>query len=196
MNDTDLVALAVAGDKSAFGELIERHGHIAERVALGVVRHQDLGRELAQEAMLQAYLSLDRLRDARRFRSWLNGIVLNVCRSYLRSRDADLFSLEALTGGLRSDESPFANTEPSPHEAAEAQELQRAVLQAVDSLSPRNRVATLLFYYDQLSVREVAATLGISVAAVKGRLHKSRDELKELLLPLVSDVAGVATQIP
>ena len=60
-------------------------------------------------------------------------------------------------GGVRFEAIPFAGIEPEPHEVAEARELHRLVLNAVNSLSPRNRAATLLFYYDQLSVREVAS---------------------------------------
>ena len=64
------------------------------------------------------------------------------------------------------------------------------MLKAVESLSPRNRAATLLFYYDQLSVREIAATLGASVTAVKVRLHRSREQLKELLTPVSAELGG------
>ena len=69
--DADLVASARRGDRDAFGLLVERHMPMARRVATGVVGAEDIGRELAQEAMLQAYLSLERLRDADRFQSWL-----------------------------------------------------------------------------------------------------------------------------
>jgi RNA polymerase sigma factor (sigma-70 family) len=187
--DAVLVALARAGDKAAFGLLIERYHPMARRVATGVVADGEVARELAQEAMLQAFLSLERLRDPERFQSWLYGIVLNVCRSYLRDRDTSFLSLEALAGGLRFEAVSLAGIEPDPQEVAEAQELHRTVLGAVESLSPRNRAATLLFYYDQLSVREIAATLGASVAAVKVRLHRSREHLRELLLPVYSETS-------
>ena len=61
------------------------------------------------------------------------------------------------------------------------------------ALSVKTRAATLMFYYYQLSVREIAATVGVSVAAVKGRLHRSRSRLGELLLPTYADVAGPAS---
>src|SRR5438445_13635909 len=85
--DSELVALARSGDKEAFGQLIDRHQARAMRVARGTVRNEDAAEELVQEAMLQAYLSLDRLREDVRFASWLHGIVLNVCRHYLRDRE-------------------------------------------------------------------------------------------------------------
>ncbi len=185
--DASLVARARAGDKEAFGSLIERHQAMARRVAMGVLGHEDVAREMAQEAMLQTYLSLDRLRDDERFQSWLYGIVLNVCRSFIRDQRVDFLSLEALTGGLRFEAISFGGVEPDPEEMAEACELHETVLRAVDALLPKNRVATLMFYYEQLSVRDIAATLGVSVAAVKTRRHRSRDRLREHLLPLFAD---------
>ena len=189
--DAELVALARRGHKEAFGVLIERYQAMARRIAIGIVAHEEIARELAQEAMLQAYFSLDRLRDAERFRNWLCGIVLNVCRSYVRNQKADYFSLEALTGGLRFEAIPVVSMEPDPQEAVEARELHQLVMQAVNALSPKNREATLLFYYEQLSLREIAAILGVSVTAVKGRLHKSRTQLREQLLPVYAEIRPV-----
>ncbi len=81
--DAGLVARASSGDRDAFGDLVERHQPMAVRVAFRMVSNEDTARELAQEAILQAYLSLDRLRDRERFQSWLFGIVLNICRSHI-----------------------------------------------------------------------------------------------------------------
>ena len=63
--------------------------------------HEEIAQDLTQEALLQAYLSLANLRDPSRFSSWLYGITLNVCRSYLRNQKVDYLSTAALAGGLR-----------------------------------------------------------------------------------------------
>jgi DNA-directed RNA polymerase specialized sigma24 family protein len=81
-----LIALARCGNKQAFSELIERYQAMAQIITLRLVGNIDIAREMAQEAMLQAYLSLDHLRDDARFKGWFYGIVLNVCRSYLREQ--------------------------------------------------------------------------------------------------------------
>ena len=187
--DAELVALARAGGKDAFGQLIERYQGMAKRIARGRVADEDIARELAQEAMLQAYLSLDRLRDDTRFKNWLYGIVLNVCRSYIRDQKMVLYSLEAMAEVLPFGASPFSGTVPDPQEAAEQQELHGRVLEAVNALSPKHGAATLLFYYGQLSLREVAKVLGISVGTVKGRLHRARKQLRKRLLPLYSETS-------
>ena len=190
-SDADLVAMARSRDREAFGALVERHQPMAQRVAYGVVGERSIAAELANEAMLRAYLSLDRLRDAAMFQSWLHGIVLNVCRSYIRDRKRAPLSYEEVMGGVRHEGDAIVDMEPTPQEAAESRELHQVVLRAVESLPPKARVATLLYYYDQLSVREVADTLGMSVSAVKNRLHGARARLREVLLPFHIGVDGL-----
>lgn len=185
--DKELVALARSGNKDAFGCLVERYQPMVWRIALRVVANQDVAHDLAQEAILQAYLSLDHLRDAERFRSWLYGIVLNVCRSFLRDQRANFCSLEALMGGLQFAALPLSGMIGDPQEAAEERELHRRVQLAVNALSPKERAATLLFYYEQLSLREIAQVLHVSVGAVKGRLHRARSQLRERLFPVYAD---------
>lgn len=181
-SDAELIVLARRGDKNAFGHLARRYQSMAERIAMGMVTNAFIAQELAQEAILQAYLSLDHLRDNDRFKSWLYGITLNVCRGYLRDQKIDFYSLEALMGGMSIDATTFSDGLLDPEAIAEGRELHRTILRAVNALSPRERAATLLFYYEQLSLREVAAMLGISLVAVKGRLFKARKQLKEELL--------------
>lgn len=185
--DAALVGLARTGDRQAFGQLIERHVQMVRQIARGMIANEEIARDLAQEALLQAYLSLDHLRDVTRFKSWLYGITLNVCRNFIRERKIDLCSLDALMGGMSHDISCLSLEAIDPEEIAEEHELHRIVLDAVQSLSPKERVATLLFYYEQLSMQEIATILGISVVAVKGRLFKSRKQLRERLLPLLGD---------
>ncbi|MCA1553543.1 MAG: sigma-70 family RNA polymerase sigma factor, partial [Chloroflexi bacterium] len=150
-SDAELVARARAGDKRAFGELVERHQPMVLHVALRMFAHEEVARELAQEALLEAYLSLKRLRDATRFPQWLYGITLNVCRSHRRSQHTSVFSLDAMLGGVRPDERMLVDPAPSPHAMLEARELHERVLRAIEALPPSEREATLLFYYDQLT---------------------------------------------
>jgi RNA polymerase sigma factor (sigma-70 family) len=181
--DTELVQIACSGDKRAFEELIERHQQMVNRLAARMVTDQAVAQDLAQEALLQAYLCLHDLRNPDSFQSWLYGIVLNLCRRHLQSRHEDYLSFDALTGGLHFDAMLFTSGAPGPLEIVETQELHTLVTQAINDLSPKNRAAVILFYFQQLNVREISALLGISVAAVKGRLYKSREQLREQLTP-------------
>lgn len=186
--DAELVALVRGGQREAFGVLVERYEAMVLHIAAHMVANEEVARELAQEAVLAAYLSLAQLHEATRFRSWLYGIALNVCRSYLRERKSDPYSLEALMGGMRCDPAVFLAGTIDPQQAAEERELQHAVLAAVWQLPAKERAATLLFYYEQLSMEEIARVSGASVNAVKGRLHRARKNLRVQLFPLYRDM--------
>src|SRR5512140_3513924 len=97
--DSELVVAARAGDKAAFGVLVERYETMVQRLAWRMIGDVDIAHDLAQDALLQAYLSLDSLQADSSFKSWLYGLTLNVCRMYIRSRHSSI-SLETLVGGL------------------------------------------------------------------------------------------------
>jgi RNA polymerase sigma factor (sigma-70 family) len=185
--DTRLVEAAKSGDKAAFGELIEQYEAMVYRALYRSVGDGEIAHDLMQETFLQAYLSLDALRHPAYFKSWLYGIAVNVARSHLRSR-RNALSLDTMMGGIVPD------FEPSPEEIAEQMELRRTVFNAVERLSPLNRAAVMLFYYEDFSLREAAEILNISQAAMKGRLHKARQQLKQHLF--IYEAKGKAKMIP
>jgi RNA polymerase sigma factor (sigma-70 family) len=118
-------------------------------------------RDAAQEATVAAMTNLDRLRSPERFGAWFCGIALNVARRWLRQ-----LRLESL--GLREER---ASESPGPAEMAEIAEIAARVRGAIAALPDGQRDAVLLFYLQGLNHREVAAELGISIGAVKSRLH-------------------------
>jgi len=180
-SDLELVFLSRRGNKAAFGQLMLRYQSMVQRLAMRAIGNEDLAQEVVQDTMLQAYLSLDKLKDPTRFKSWLYGIVVNVCRNTLRRRRVICFSLEAMIGNFMDEPSPIAGNSPDPQQVAEQEEIYTALLKAINTLSPKNRSAILLFYHEQFSLQEVANRLNISVSAVKGRLHKSRHQLRQRL---------------
>ena len=181
ITDVELVAKVRLGNKEAFGQLVERYQQMVGHIAKKMIADEWVARELAQEAILQAYLSLDHLRDASRFKSWLYGITLNICRSYLHDQKMDMLSLETIMGGVRSDTIANFDDTVDPQSIAEAHDLHRLVLAVLDELSSRDKEATLLFYYEQLTLQEIADLSGVSVGAIKGRLHRARKQLQERL---------------
>lgn len=178
----ELVFSAQKGDKNAFGLLVQRYQKLVFNFTRKLVSDEDIAQELAQEAFLQAYLSLDRLRDPMRFKSWLCSIVANVCRSYLRDQKEFFFSFEAMAGGRQFDSVLFSGSNISPEKLAEESELHQIILGAISSLTPIDRDIMLQFYYDQLSLKEIALLQDISVSAARVRLHRARQRLKIILI--------------
>jgi len=175
-SDEDLVRRARAGDQAAFNLLIERYQGMAEHMAGRMLPASDATGDILQETWLQAYLSIRNLRDPGRFRSWLVGILLNLCKSFLRERQRRRAGWPL--GGVDDDSIPDPEA-GNPLDVAIERELHQRVLAAVEELPRAQRDAVLLFYYDSLSVAEIAAISGVSVNLVKVRLHRARLQLRE-----------------
>ena len=141
----------------------------------------ELAEDAAQEACIQAFLGLDRLRDEASFGPWLAGISLNVARHWMRDLAGPL-SLAAISGGLANDHLP--SPEPGPEDLAISADVTARVRLAVAELPSGQRAAVVNFYLRGLTHRETAAALGIAAPAVKARLHKGRATLRARLTPL------------
>ncbi|MGH2561440.1 MAG: bifunctional nuclease domain-containing protein [Thermomicrobiales bacterium] len=178
--DNQLVEAARRGDKDAFATLVVRHRPLLVRLCQRALGDTTLAEDAAQEAALQAFLSLDRLHNPVRFGSWLAGIGLNVCRRWQSDRLRSSWSWEALIGGQLVRE-PL-DDKPSPEAATEAADLRAQVQRAVAGLPSGQRGAVLLFYLEGFTHAETATLLGIEVGAVKTRLHKARTTLRRRLL--------------
>ena len=183
-SDAELVLAAGNGNKQAFGALADRHTNRARRVAMRLVGNYDVACELVQEALLQAYLGLSTLRDQAHFGAWLTGIVQNVCRSHLRAQRRHL------AADWPDDAELLADATMDPVALLEEQERRALIVQAVAALSPKNQVATWLYYIEAMSVDEVAQTLKVSPNAVKGRLFQARKQLHAELAPFFSPAFG------
>ena len=189
--DATLVKLAREDDRLAFHVLMERYQVMAEYIAVRMIPDAENARELVQEAMLQAFLSLDRLRDESRFKSWFYGIVLNICRSWRREFRIDTVSLDTATGNWHSQLQNPEHDLTDPQTYLERQELHLSLDTALNTLSSRNSVVVRLFYYDEMSIQEIAQQLKISPTAVKNRLHKGRRLLRASLLKTVPDMMPI-----
>src|SRR5205823_660425 len=97
-SDVELVERTRAGDKAAFGVLVERHRPMAVRLAWRLLGSRIDAEDIAQEACLQAFLGLDRLRAPERFSAWLGGMAINLARMRSRARRV-AYSLDEWVGG-------------------------------------------------------------------------------------------------
>jgi RNA polymerase sigma factor (sigma-70 family) len=178
--DADLVRESLAGARESMGELVRRHWDTAVFLAARVLGSDDLARDAAQEAAIAAMTELARLRSPERFGSWFCGIALNVSRRWRRQLRAEVTSVAA----------DVAAAEPGPADAAEAADLAARIRRAIEVLPSGQREAVWLFYLQGLSHREVSAELGVSVGAVKARLHQARAALAPRLTEMHDTTKG------
>ncbi len=179
--DAELVGLARSRDKDAFGVLAQRHEATARRFAVRLAGNRDWASEVLQESLLEAYLSLEHLREPAKFAGWLCGIVLNVNRRYSRQQRSRSVPLEAVdeTAGLGG--TPPWTISVSPQHDAERSEVRLALVETLKSLAPSLQKVVSLFYFDGLGLPEIASAAGISAGAVKVRLYRARRQLKDIL---------------
>ncbi|HEY2940585.1 MAG TPA: bifunctional nuclease domain-containing protein [Gaiellaceae bacterium] len=175
--DSALVAATLAGDRAAFARLIDRHAARAASVAGSILGRTD-AEDVVQEAMLAAYLGLDRLRRPERFGGWLYAITANLAKMRFRQRGSNV-SFDELGG--RWFAAGEVDLRLTPQQAVEAAELLERVRSAFEALPPRQRDVALLYYVDGLSCGEIAALLGSSAGAVRVGLHRARRELRRRL---------------
>ena len=187
MEDGDLVRQARAGDTAAFRLLVERHWAAARARAARLCARPDDVDDVLQEAFLQAFVALDRLRDPDRFGAWLAGIVRNVQRAASR-RVPELLLADW----------PEALHPASAHGLPSADDLDRAeaLRAAVAGLPDGQRRAVELYYYADQPAAQIAGSPG----AAKASLHKARRLLREHitvhrpdLIPAVSRRTAMTT---
>lgn len=180
--DSFWVERARRGDGHAFRLLVDKYRRQIEHLIVRSHRRDDAS-DLLQETLLQAYASLDELRDPGRFGAWLYGIALNVIKmQHRRDGRADTTSWEALRGGTAGP-AIHRSADESPEDVATTRVLHAALKAAIDDLSEVNREAVVLHYIDGLSYREIATLLSVPLSTVKGRLHKARQQLRDELAP-------------
>lgn len=173
-DDPELVRRSLAGETAAFAQLVEKHQRLVFGVALGGARDAAIAEEVAQEAFVEAWRELPRLRDPGRVGTWIAGIARNLARSWARTAARRRARTPAVSAEL-------AAAPSTPLDDALARESQALVRRALDEIPAAYREVLVLFYVQGRSVGEVAAGLGISEELAKQRLHRGRRALRTSL---------------
>lgn len=182
-----LVAALRAGDEGAYRRLVAEQGPRMLAVARRYLRDEEEARDCLQDSFLQAFRSLGRFEGHSRLSTWLHRIVVNSALMRLRRRRSRPEEpIEPLLPTFVEDghaTKPFTAWSASAEELVVSAETREIVLRAIESLPETYRTVLLLRDIDELDTGEAAAVLGISTNAVKIRLHRARQALRELLSP-------------
>ena len=174
--ETDVVARAKRGDADAYEALLRMHEHVAYRTAYAIVGSAADAEDVTQEAFVKAYRALPRFRTGSPFRPWLLRIVANEARNRRRTLGRRARLLE------RAAEEP-ASGDParSPEAALLDGERHDELFAAIGRLKDEERVAIVARYFIGLSDDETAAALGVRRGAVKMRVFRALEKLREEL---------------
>lgn len=170
LRDGDLVSQVVEGDVDAFRALVERYRPEFARYAASLCGDPDTAADAMQEAFIRAYDALPQCRHPDRFKGWFFRILTNQCHNH-RNRKRGYVPLEAIEAA--ADERADSRMRQS--------ELRAAIDAALDELTPEQRQAFVLKHIEGRSYAEMAELLGTGEDALKMRVYRARDALKELL---------------
>lgn len=178
VTDDVLVALAKAGEHSAYVELCRRHSQMAMRMINRIVRNREDSEDALQESILKAYIHLDGFDGRSKFSTWFAKISINSALMLLRKQNArPMQSFEDLSDGQADSLICLADRSPDPESSAVQMQISWQLQQAISRLPPVLREVTEIRQALDLSVEEVAHHAGLTVAATKSRLLRARKEL-------------------
>lgn len=167
---------ALAGDTSAFGKLVDAYQTPVYNLAYRLLGNAGEAEEAAQETFLKAYTHLRTYDQTRKFSTWLLSIASHHCIDRLRRRRFTWLSMDdnPMLAWLTTDHG-------RPEESALRTEAGDEVRDLLDRLDPPYRLPLILRYWHDLSYEEIAATMGITEAAVKSRLHRARHQMADAM---------------
>ena len=180
----EMINDAAGGSQSALTALYNRTYSAVYNTIKFLVKDEDDVLDILQDSYIKAFDSLDQLQEADKFEPWVKRIAHNKAVDHLRKSRPVVFS------GMVSDDSEemleFEDDRPEnlPEVVIDRNETTRLINEILDSLPDDQRACISLFYYDQLSTKEIASELGIPEATVKSRLQYGRSKIKARVMEL------------
>lgn len=179
MDSETAARLVRQNDQAAQRDLFEAYYRRTFAVVFSILRNRDSAEDITQDAFINAFQKLSRLREPEKFGPWLAVIASNLARNYLQRAKKVVYS---------DDLSPYEPDNINSTEEAAMRDLQiEQVRRAIRALSPdQQQVITLQFYYD-LKIEDIAALLKVNAGTVKSRLFRARQKLSRILEPITAE---------
>jgi len=162
--ETKLVEAAVGGDIESFGKLCRRYYAAMVAIGYSVLGDHQLAEDAAQESFARALVNLRRLKDKRRFAPWLAAICRNVAKDMVATKVRKISTKDF-------SQAAWNNTDESAP----------VIRRAIEQLPISAKELVVLRYYNGLSYEQIASVLGISQAAINGRLTRAKRKMAKYL---------------
>lgn len=180
MDDKQILKKIKAGDRFAFAELVETYQSKVIHISYSMLSDYEDACDAAQEVFVKVFRSADSFRGDSSLSTWIYRITKNVCMDFLRKRKEKTVSIDEEKEDAPKYDIP--DTEHSPEQITEKNEIKRLVREALMSLDNDSRLIITLFDIEGLRYEEIASVLKIPVGTVKSRLNRAREKLKKILL--------------
>ena len=191
----ELVNLAKQDDQNAVNELYNQTFKKAYFVARTAIKSSDGDyssqiEDIMQDAYVKAFSSLDKLEEPEKFQGWLDTIVINRCKDFLKKKKPTLFSDMASENSNDGSTLEFEDSQENdrmefkPEETVDYGETKRLIAEMLDRMPEDQKMCLLMYYYEEMSVRQIAEAMDCSEGTIKSRLNYARKNLKGQVLEL------------
>jgi len=188
VTDAAVVAQVLAGDKEAFRLLVERHSRSIFRVAYRMTGDQHDAEEIVQETLLRAYKSLDKFELRSNFGTWVYRIAVNRTLDFLGARKNQMKNTYEIADNPDPAEGQvqLAALSPGPERLLLSAELKKKLAQALELLTPAERVAFTMRHMEGQSIEEISKVLNLKASAAKNSVFRAVQKLRQHLEPFAS----------
>lgn len=174
---TQVIINAQSGDAEALNRLFNETYNDVYYFALKTVKDENTAYDITQETFIEVIRTMNTLREPAAFNSWLRMITYHQCTRYFKKKK-DVLVDEDEEGATIFDTLQEDKTEFIPDEALDKSEFRQIIMSIIDSLSEDQRSAVLMYYFDELSVKQIAEIQKVSEGTVKSRLNYARKYIK------------------
>ncbi|MDE0325585.1 MAG: sigma-70 family RNA polymerase sigma factor [Candidatus Poribacteria bacterium] len=187
-NDAQLIQRVLSGDDTAFSVLVRKYQKSVHALAWRKIGDFHIAEDITQDTFLQAYQKLSTLKKPQRFASWLYVIAANYCKMWLRKKRLSTESLED-TSSAELEKGTYSGYVIEENERTTAETQHEVVKKLLAKLQESDRTVITLYYLGEMNYEEISNFLGVSVSAVKSRLHRARQRLKKEE-PMIREALG------
>lgn len=192
----ELVQRAVEGDKEAFTNLYTLTYSEVYHIVKVFIHNEDTAQDIVQETYYKSLRKIKQLKEPDKFPVWIKKIAVNTAKAHLRKVDWVLFSEADGEGGKSIAELQDERLEHIPEIVVDQAETKKLIDQILGELDEKQRMVVGMFYYEQMSVNEIAEALNCSVNTVKSRLNYARKKIGKEIAELEKKGVILRTAAP
>ncbi|MST67395.1 sigma-70 family RNA polymerase sigma factor [Lachnospiraceae bacterium BSM-380-WT-5A] len=192
----ELVQRAVEGDKEAFTNLYMLTYSEVYHIVKVFIHNEDTAQDIVQETYYKSLRKIKQLKEPDKFPVWIKKIAVNTAKAHLRKVDWVLFSEADGEGGKSIAELQDERLEHIPEIVVDQAETKKMIDQILGELDEKQRMVVGMFYYEQMSVNEIAEALNCSVNTVKSRLNYARKKIGKEIAELEKKGVILRTAAP
>lgn len=171
-----LVSQGILKDKNALETLYMANYKSAYFIAHTMTKNADDAMDILHDSYMKVFANLDSLTDPKKFESWFKTIVSNKCRDYLKRKNPSF--LEDTYGEEYENELVDDRYDSDPMEYSIDEDVKQTIRKIIENLPDDQRLCVLMYYFDEMSIHNIAQQLGVSDNTIKSRLRLARDKIK------------------